>query len=63
MTAKPTLLLSVDINANAQQFFKAGRALPLRPGMSDVYFLGNCNGVVYLDAEVPHRRFHLLMPK
>ena len=44
-------------------FRRLGRALPLCPGTSDVYFLRNLNGVVNFDAEVPHCAFQPLMAK
>jgi hypothetical protein len=38
-------------------------ALPLRPCTSEVDFFGDLDGIVNLDAEVPHGALHLLMPK
>jgi hypothetical protein len=43
--------------------FGEGRALSALPLFSDVNLLGNCQGVVYFDAEVPDRAFDLRMPK
>ena len=45
----------------AENFRKAERC-PLCPNL-DFNLLGNCQGVVYFDAEVPDRAFDLGMPE
>jgi len=40
---------------------ETGRACPLCPGTSDIDLLSYGEGIIYLDAEIPHSAFDLRM--
>src|SRR6267154_5820752 len=43
--------------------WRTGRACPLCPGISDINLFRYCQGVIDLDAEIPHRAFDLGVPE
>jgi hypothetical protein len=43
--------------------WRAGRACPLCPGISDINLFRYCQSVIDLDAEIPDRAFDLGMPE
>ena len=52
---------SINTPRALQQSGQSASALPRTPRTSDFDFLGNGDGIVDLDAEVPHCAFHFLM--